>query len=163
MTINPRKLLRELLAAGIPAGGASSDGRIDFLPEATQQQRDEAAAILAAHIAAHPGGILYNGEGVEDADGVDRITIRKIRNVIRPDTDDAQLQASAEIRQIKNAVAANLALTKEIYNWCIASGMAQTPQDAAILAAMNAALLQNQMVDAIRAEGSAFKAAHGWD
>ena len=48
-TILPIKLYNELIAAGIPVDGCSSDGRIDFKPEATPEQRQQAAAILAAH------------------------------------------------------------------------------------------------------------------
>lgn len=47
--INVVKLTRELTQAGIPIDGCSSDGRIDFKPEATAQQRTLAAQILAAH------------------------------------------------------------------------------------------------------------------
>lgn len=49
MTINVTELHRELERAGIPIEGVASDGRIDFRPEATQAQRDQAAQILAAH------------------------------------------------------------------------------------------------------------------
>ncbi len=47
--INVTKLQRELDAAGIPTCGCCSDGRIDFLPEATDAQRKLAEKILAAH------------------------------------------------------------------------------------------------------------------
>lgn len=49
LVLNAEKLTKELLAAGIPILGCSSMGRIDFLPEATPAQRDQAAVILAAH------------------------------------------------------------------------------------------------------------------
>lgn len=49
MLINAAKLTKELEAAGIPVFGASSDGRIDFKPEATAEQRSQAEAIRAAH------------------------------------------------------------------------------------------------------------------
>lgn len=48
-TINVTKLHAELEKAGIPIEGVSSDGRIDFLPTATDKQQAQAAAILAAH------------------------------------------------------------------------------------------------------------------
>ena len=47
--IKPSDLHQALLNAGIPIDGVSSAGRIDFKPEATQQQRDEAATILASY------------------------------------------------------------------------------------------------------------------
>jgi hypothetical protein len=53
--INTVKLHQELTRAGIPIEGCAEDGRIDFLPEATQEQRGLAAQILAAH---NPDGPL---------------------------------------------------------------------------------------------------------
>lgn len=50
--INKTKLDKELKAAGIPIHGVGESEkviRIDFKPEATQTQRDQAQAILAAH------------------------------------------------------------------------------------------------------------------
>ncbi len=47
--INVTKLHAELEKVGIPIEGVSSDGRIDFLPTATEEQKAQAAAILAAH------------------------------------------------------------------------------------------------------------------
>lgn len=47
--INVAKLHAELVAAAIPVQGVSSEGRIDFLPEATEAQRQQAAVIVAAH------------------------------------------------------------------------------------------------------------------
>ncbi len=47
--INVTKLHGELEKAGIPIEGVSSSGRIDFLPTATDEQKAQAAAILAAH------------------------------------------------------------------------------------------------------------------
>lgn len=52
MIVNVLKLDAELKAAGIPIHGVSSSGRIDYKDEATQAQRDQGAAILAAHNAA---------------------------------------------------------------------------------------------------------------
>jgi len=49
MIVNATKLDQELRAAGIPMDGCSSSGRIDFRPEATPAQREQAARILAAH------------------------------------------------------------------------------------------------------------------
>lgn len=47
--INVRKLHRELVSAGIPIYGCSSEGRIDFKLEVTQAQKVEANNILANH------------------------------------------------------------------------------------------------------------------
>ena len=47
--INVSKLHKELVAAGIPIDGVDSDGNISFQPTATDQQRIQAQAILAAH------------------------------------------------------------------------------------------------------------------
>jgi len=49
MSYNISKLDHEIRQAGIPIEGVSSDGRIDFLPSATQAQKDQAATILSAH------------------------------------------------------------------------------------------------------------------
>lgn len=49
MIVNSARLFAELVAANVPVDGCASDGRIDFRPEATPEQRAEAAAILAAH------------------------------------------------------------------------------------------------------------------
>jgi hypothetical protein len=54
MEISVEKLHRELSAAGIPICGCATDGRIDFLPEATDAHRKAAAAILAAHVSFDP-------------------------------------------------------------------------------------------------------------
>jgi len=58
--VNPAKLTQELLVASIPVEGCASDGRIDFLPQATQAHRDQAAAILAAHDPTNYGAINQN-------------------------------------------------------------------------------------------------------
>lgn len=49
MLINVTKLHAELVKAGIPIDGCASDGRIDFKPEATEEQKGVAQAILANH------------------------------------------------------------------------------------------------------------------
>lgn len=48
-TINVAKLHQELMAAGIPIAGVSSDGQIDFLPTVTETQRALADEILQKH------------------------------------------------------------------------------------------------------------------
>lgn len=45
--INIQKLQFELTQAGIPIFGVSSDGRIDFKPEATDIQKKQAQDIMA--------------------------------------------------------------------------------------------------------------------
>lgn len=47
--INPSKLTEELVKAGIPVHGCSSNGRIDFKEEATDVQRALAKDILVKH------------------------------------------------------------------------------------------------------------------
>jgi hypothetical protein len=42
------RLHRQLERAGIPVDGISADGRVDFSPEATSSQREEAARLVAA-------------------------------------------------------------------------------------------------------------------
>lgn len=49
MIVNAEKLDAELRAAGVPIHGCDSSGGIQFRDEATQAQRDQAAALLAAH------------------------------------------------------------------------------------------------------------------
>jgi hypothetical protein len=47
--MNVEKLFWELQRAGIPVEGCDDTGRIDFLPEATVAQQEEAALIVANH------------------------------------------------------------------------------------------------------------------
>ena len=49
MEYNAGKLHHELVKANIPIEGCSSIGRIDFKPEATQEQRDQAELIKQNH------------------------------------------------------------------------------------------------------------------
>lgn len=49
MTVNARKLIDELMAAGIPCFGCNSDGSVFFDASATAADRTAAASILAAH------------------------------------------------------------------------------------------------------------------
>jgi hypothetical protein len=46
---NSSKLQAELLAAGIPIESCDSTGRIVYRPEATEQHRQQASQVLAAH------------------------------------------------------------------------------------------------------------------
>ena len=54
--VNPARLMKEFVAAGLADAieGCASDGRIDFRTEATEAQRTQAAAILAAHDPTEP-------------------------------------------------------------------------------------------------------------
>jgi hypothetical protein len=56
MQINAKKLHRELIDAGVPIEGVSATEppRIDFLPEATEENRELANRILAAHVPDDP-------------------------------------------------------------------------------------------------------------
>jgi hypothetical protein len=65
-TINVMKLHAELEKAGIPIEGVSSSGRIDFLPAATDEQKVQAEAILAAH---DPNTLLKVDQVQADAKG----------------------------------------------------------------------------------------------
>ena len=47
--INVTKLHHELVEAGIPIDGCSSDGRIDYKEEVTEDQKDQAQIILNKH------------------------------------------------------------------------------------------------------------------
>ena len=46
---NPRKLTRELQAAGLPVAGVSSAGRVDYSRELTKAETAAAQAIIDAH------------------------------------------------------------------------------------------------------------------
>lgn len=102
-TILPIKLYNELIAAGIPVDGCSSDGRIDFKPEATLEQRQQATAILAAHdptpSLAERREMEYLKQGVTDHALIDALWEKLIEN--KPDLADA-LQAVRE--KVKNDV-----------------------------------------------------------
>jgi len=52
--INVTRLHQSLVDAGVPIDGVSSNGRIDFRPEATTTQKALAAQILAAHDPSKP-------------------------------------------------------------------------------------------------------------
>ena len=52
MTIDPKRILdvHNAIAAVAPIHGISTDGRIDFKPEATQEQKDAALSVLATWV-----------------------------------------------------------------------------------------------------------------
>jgi hypothetical protein len=47
--VNPMKLLRELIAAGLPVTGTDATGKITLSTDATPEQYERANQILAAH------------------------------------------------------------------------------------------------------------------
>ena len=47
--INVRKLHRDLETAGVPITGCDSNGNISYKPEATEEQKQQAATIVANH------------------------------------------------------------------------------------------------------------------
>lgn len=73
--VNAEKLHGEFVVAGIPISGCSQDGRIDFLPEATQEQRALAVKILAAHLP---------DDRERDVQEIDRVTGLLISGVAHP-------------------------------------------------------------------------------
>ncbi len=48
-SVNPTKLHQELLSAGLPVVGVSSDGRVDYSRDLTTTEQTTAAAVIAAH------------------------------------------------------------------------------------------------------------------
>lgn len=54
MTINLPKLHQELLDAGLPIVGVSSDGRVDFDGTETPENIEAAALLVAAHDPSEP-------------------------------------------------------------------------------------------------------------
>ena len=61
--INLQLLQYELLTAGLPVEGVSSNGRIDYGRELTAQEQATAAAVIAAH---DPNGLLPEEQNVKD-------------------------------------------------------------------------------------------------
>ena len=49
IAINPEKLTRELIEAGLPVVSVSSDGRVDYSRDLTTTEKRTAAAVLSAH------------------------------------------------------------------------------------------------------------------
>ena len=47
--VNPLKLSQELLNAGLPVAGVSSDGRVDYTRDLTSSERAAAEAVIASH------------------------------------------------------------------------------------------------------------------
>lgn len=49
IAINPNKLTQELIEAGLPVVGVSSDGRVDYSRALTATERNTAEAVISAH------------------------------------------------------------------------------------------------------------------
>ncbi len=124
--IDVPKLTRELEQAGIPIDGCSSNGRIDFKPEATQQQRDQAAAILAAH---DPNTLLPENQAVVDdmaaaKTGSVQTILTQIaagRAQIVTDLSDLQtaagsLQAATTFAEMKIVIASIMTIEQHLLN-----------------------------------------------
>ena len=47
--INPEKLTQELIEAGLPIVGVSSDGRVDYSRDLTSTEKMTAEAVISAH------------------------------------------------------------------------------------------------------------------
>ena len=47
--VNPQKLTRELLLAGLPVAGVASNGRVDYFRDLTASEKTIAANIIAKH------------------------------------------------------------------------------------------------------------------
>ncbi len=98
MRVNPSKLLNELEQAGIPVDGCSSDGRIDFGPDATDQQKIDAAAILAAH---NPDTPLNSDiDRQADLDALKPGVVNAALDSIQEDIQSLAPATNAEFRQI---------------------------------------------------------------
>jgi len=61
--INYRLLHYQLVQAGLPVEGVSSDGRIDYTRQLTAQEQTTAAAVIAAH---DPNGLLPEEQNTKD-------------------------------------------------------------------------------------------------
>lgn len=101
--------------------------------------------------------LMYDGVDVVDKYDVDRVTIKKVQDRIRPDGDET-LKLNAELREMKIAV---YALMKFI-NAVIAPGLttAQTTALAPLLNQINTSIALTDAVIVIRDEGTAFKTAN---
>lgn len=84
--INVVKLHNELEKAGIPIQGVSSDGRIDFLPTTTAEQR-----ALAKEILEHHDPIDYEAKRWEEYPSLQRMVL-------------ATLLGGEELTAVKEAV-----------------------------------------------------------
>jgi len=141
-------------------------GRFDLVPKNVQaiidahqvevkRLGDEAAA-LAAKIA---GATKFQGKPMLSAEDVDRATIKRIQDRIRPDGDET-LKIGAELREMKTAIYAVLKLVVAV----IVPQL--TPQQRMVLKPLldriDASIALADEVIAIRNEGEEFKKAQGW-
>lgn len=156
--INKTQLDIALKAAGIPIDGVGmTDGkiRIDFKAEATPEQQAAAAAILAAFPDTAP---TYQGLEVWDANGVDAITLGSILELMRPGAGQ-DLQAGAEMRQLKDVAAALIALLDGVITL---TGVSLTTDLVSLRTELHNALDLDKQVEVIRQAGADFKAQQGW-
>lgn len=152
--LNTKKLMEALQAAGIPVVGAASTGRIDFADGVTDQQKQDALAILE-QIKNPP---VFTGVEVFDATDVDHLTIARILEVMRPGAP-ADLQAGAEMRQVKNILAGLLLVVGYLTQ---VNGQPLPPDVSAVFAQLGDAQALNAKVESIRQEGIDFKKTQGW-
>lgn len=145
--------VRELEAAGLLGlpFAWGPDGKIEFGAGMTQAQKDAVLAVAAAH---DPAPILFQGEEVASAAGVDRVTTGRIAGYLAPQwAGDPFMQTRALLRQLEDVAAARDALEDP------GSTQAQKDQANAVLAS---ARTKRAQVLAYRQEGAGFKAARGW-
>lgn len=145
--IEPEKLYAALIAAGIPVVGCTSEGLVYFSDNATAAQRAIGNQISEA-FPTEP--FMYDGVAVWDAVDVDRVTVARIYDLVAPG-QPRDLQQTAETRMMKDAMSANATLIDPN----------ATMDEKVSAAAVIATLRQSETaIEAIRAEGRAFKAEH---
>lgn len=106
---NVTALHEALEQAGIPIHGVSANGEISFKDEATQQQRDDAAAIAAAHNPA----VLAKEQEVEAARAAIVQGKKYLQRQILSATPDTPTQI---VSTIKPVVDGNVYLTRMMSN-----------------------------------------------
>lgn len=115
---------------------------------------NEAKLGPAPDLAALPDPPVFAGETVFSAADVDRVTARRIRDLLAPQwAGDEIMQQQAMSRALEDAVWANNALADP------ASSQADKDKAQAIKAA---SLTLRGQIQALRDEGAAFKAGRGW-
>ena len=153
--MNIQKFGQELKAAGLMewAEEWASDGGVRIKAGAPS---DKEAAILALRDAHDPAPILFQGEEVASAADVDRVTARRIREVLAgPWEGDPMMAAQAMLRKVEELLAA-------VYVIEYQAGATQAEKDAArAVLDTNYAFREGQL-RVIRQEGADFKAEKGW-
>jgi hypothetical protein len=110
---------------------------------------DELAQLLARRAEAAAAIKTFNEVQVTSADEVDRVTIKRIRNLIAPNKPpDLQASAEARLNAITNYLNAKVSR---------GHNLTQAQRDS-----LDAAIALWEQVEIIRAEGIAFKTAQGW-